>query len=144
MAFMLSLKLAPTKLQLSTFSLHSPNGSLLSLVLLHSTGHNVPKIQLCIPRKETVRPHSDFYIHVSVSDLYIPRILFGCSKISRKILGLFISLTDACMWKLGDIILKLCFVNNEVVQFHFWEYINRNQTFILDSHRSFICSVQIV
>jgi hypothetical protein len=27
------------------------------------------------------------------------------------------------------------------VQFHFWEYINRNQTFILDSHRHFICSV---
>jgi hypothetical protein len=26
-------------------------------------------------------------------------------------------------------------------QFHFWEYINRNQTFILDSHRPFIFSV---
>ncbi len=26
-------------------------------------------------------------------------------------------------------------------QLHFWEYINRNQTFILDSHRPFICSV---
>jgi hypothetical protein len=26
-------------------------------------------------------------------------------------------------------------------QFHFWEYINGNQPFILDSHRSFICSV---
>jgi hypothetical protein len=25
-------------------------------------------------------------------------------------------------------------------QFHFWEYINRNQTFILDSHRPFIWS----
>jgi hypothetical protein len=25
-------------------------------------------------------------------------------------------------------------------QFHFWEYINGNQTFILDSHRPFICS----
>jgi hypothetical protein len=25
--------------------------------------------------------------------------------------------------------------------FHFWEYINGNQTFILDSHRPFICSV---
>jgi len=28
-------------------------------------------------------------------------------------------------------------------QFHFWEYINGNQTFILDSHRSFICSVYV-
>jgi hypothetical protein len=27
------------------------------------------------------------------------------------------------------------------MQFHFWEYTNRNQTFILDSHRQFICSV---
>jgi hypothetical protein len=26
-------------------------------------------------------------------------------------------------------------------QFHFWEYIKGNQTFILDSHRPFICSV---
>jgi hypothetical protein len=25
------------------------------------------------------------------------------------------------------------------IQFHFWEYINGNQTFILDSHRPFIC-----
>ena len=27
------------------------------------------------------------------------------------------------------------------VQFHFWEYVNRNQTFILDFHPTFICSV---
>jgi hypothetical protein len=26
---------------------------------------------------------------------------------------------------------------------HFWEYINGNQTFILNSHRPFICSVPI-
>jgi hypothetical protein len=30
---------------------------------------------LCIPRKETTLPHSQFlYIHVSLSDLYIPTI----------------------------------------------------------------------
>jgi hypothetical protein len=28
----------------------------------------------------------------------------------------------------------------EASQFHFWEYINGNQTFILDSHRPFICN----
>ncbi len=30
----------------------------------------------------------------------------------------------------------------ESAQFHFWEYINGNQTFMLDSHWPFICSVE--
>ncbi len=33
------------------------------------------------------------------------------------------------------------FWNNEAEQLHFWEYINRDQTFILDSHWPFIYSV---
>ncbi len=33
------------------------------------------------------------------------------------------------------------FWKNETDQFHFWEYINWNQTFILNSHQLFICSV---
>ncbi len=33
---------------------------------------------------------------------------------------------------------QLCFGNNEAAQFHFLEYKNRNQIFILDSRRPFI------
>jgi hypothetical protein len=30
------------------------------------------------------------------------------------------------------------------VQFHFWKYINRNQTFLLDSNRPFIYCVLVI
>ncbi len=43
--------------------------------------------------------------------------------------------------ELGDT--TLCFGNKEAAEFHFWEYINGNQTFILDFHRPFICSAPI-
>ncbi len=63
--------------------------------------------------------------------LDIPKIvcLFGCSKIGTPIPGINKLLTNTWMWKL------------EAANFHFWEYINRNQIFILDSHWPFICSV---
>ncbi len=43
--------------------------------------------------------------------------------------------------KLGARTLSFFFGNNEAAHFHFREYINGNQTFILDSHWPFICSV---
>jgi|LakMenEpi03Aug12_release.lakeMendotaPanAssembly.Ray.scaffolds.fasta_scaffold673048_1 hypothetical protein len=83
------------------------------------------------------------YIQVSVSNLYISEsvCLFGCCKIGRLILGIYKLFTDTWKLKLGDNTLQLCFGSKEAVQFHFWVYINRNQTFTLDSHPPFICSV---
>ncbi len=45
----------------------------------------------------------NFHIHVSVCDLYIPRIgpHISCSRIGRSIVGIHKSLTDTWMWKLG-------------------------------------------
>ncbi len=56
----------------------------------------------------------NFHIHVSVSDLYIPRIgrhIFLQQKtVGRPIVEIYKSLTDTWMWKL-------------VAQFLFWEYL---------------------
>jgi hypothetical protein len=45
----------------------------------------------------------NFHIHVSVSDLYISSIgpHISCNRIGRSIVGIYKSLTDTCMWKLG-------------------------------------------
>ncbi len=39
-----------------------------------------------------------------------------------------------------NFIILFCKYSNKASQFHFLEYINRNQTFILDTHWTFICS----
>ncbi len=45
----------------------------------------------------------NFHIHVSVSNLYIPRIgpHISYSRIDRSLVGIYKSLTDTSMWKLG-------------------------------------------
>ncbi len=58
------------------------------------------KSHLCIPFLGIARPQSNFPIHVSVSDLYIPRIgqHISCSRIGRSMMGIYKSITDTWMW----------------------------------------------
>jgi hypothetical protein len=83
---------------------------------------------------------------VSVSELYFPWIgpHISWSRIGRPILEIYKSLTD--LYECRN--LKTEHYNSVLeirrlhsAQFHFWEYINGNQTFMFDSHRPFICSV---
>ncbi len=57
------------------------------------------------PEKELRGLSPNFHIHVSVSDLYISKIprfhIFSCSRIGRPVVGIYKSLTDIWMWKLG-------------------------------------------
>jgi hypothetical protein len=56
----------------------------------------------------------NFHIHVSVSDLYIPRIgpHISCSRIGRSIVGIYKSLTE-------------CGIGTVAGQFLCWEYLFR-------------------
>jgi hypothetical protein len=82
----------------------------------------------------------NFHIHVSVSDLCVPRI------------GPHISLQQNRQNDPGKIKISHRYMSvgtgrqNIIIlfwkyQFHFCEYINGNQTFILYSYRPFICSI---
>ncbi len=82
----------------------------------------------------------DSYIHVSMSDLYSPRIglHISSSRIGRPIVEIYNSLSDVWMWKLGlrpqysfsgNICFEIsafCLCSAEAAQFLFWEYKNRN------------------
>ncbi len=85
----------------------------------HSMLHCTDNSKHIFPEMKLICLVPNFYIHVSVSDLYIPTIVprqtYHCS-----------------------------FGNNKAAQLHFWEYINLNQTFILDSDQPFICSVAFI
>jgi hypothetical protein len=67
--------------------------------------HNTEKLKQILPEKELHGLSPNFHIHVSVRDLYFPRI--GLPILLRKICGpilgirIYKSFTDTLMWKLG-------------------------------------------
>ncbi len=68
-------------------------------VMIHCNGNSVYIFRFWELRGLSPNCH----IHVSVSDLYIPRISphISSSRKGRPIVGIYNSLTDTCMWKLG-------------------------------------------
>jgi hypothetical protein len=65
----------------------------------------------------------NFHIHVSVSDLYIPRISphISCSRMGRSIVGIYKSLTNTWMWSFLTV----------AKQFLFWEYLSQISVLVL-------------
>ncbi len=67
-----------------------------NLLLLHENPTLQRKSLYVFPEKELCGLSPDFHIHVSVSDLHIPRIgpHISCSRIGKPIVGIYKSLTD--------------------------------------------------
>jgi hypothetical protein len=83
------------------------------------------------------------YIHVYVSDLYIPRICLHIWLQENRQADPWntkIACRDMNV-KIGKQNNVVCLRNIEAAQLYIWEHINWNQTFILVYHRPFICSV---
>jgi hypothetical protein len=64
---------------------------------------NTENLKQIFPEKEYRGLSPNFHIHVSVSELYIPTLglPFLLEEICRLILGIYKSLKDTLMWKLG-------------------------------------------
>ncbi len=83
------------------------------------------KSHICIPFlgiAHNAQLSPNYNIHVSVSELYISRIgpHISCSRLGRSIGGIYKSLTDTWMWKLG-LWTSISFSGNICVEF--WIFI---------------------
>ncbi len=80
------------------------------------------KFHLCILFFWELRGLSpNFHIHVSVTDLYIPRIgpHISCSRMGRSMVVIYKLLTDTWMWKLG-LWPSNSFSGNICFEFRYW------------------------
>ncbi len=77
----------------------------LQIIFASLQRHNTEHSKQIFPEKEYRGLSPNFHIHVSVSDLYFPRIglpiLLQYNKMCGPILGIYKSLADTWMWKLG-------------------------------------------
>ncbi len=67
------------------------------------------------PEKELRGPSSNFHIHVSLS-------IFSCNRISRPVVGIYKSLTDTWMWKLGLRPRNIPFLEIFVLDFRYFAF----------------------
>jgi hypothetical protein len=112
-----------------------PHPHTLEVTLLRSyfIKHTVPKIQNIYSQKWNCVASSPISTFMYLWGIYI----FPWLVLSRPISFRYTNV------EIGRQNIIILIGNNEVLQFHVWENINRNQTFILDSHRPFICSAII-
>jgi hypothetical protein len=76
------------------------------------------------PEKQLRGLSPKFHIHVSWSDLYIPRIgqHISCSRIDRPILEIYKTLTNKYEYRDWEREHYNSVLEKEAAQFHFWEY----------------------
>jgi hypothetical protein len=99
----------------------------------------------CIPKDENAQPRSQF-LYSCICERFIYSLdqstYLAAAKLADRSWD-YISrsqIHECGNWETEHY--NFCFENNEATQIHFLEYINRNQTFVLDSHQPFIYSAE--